>query len=114
MSCFKGTAPAVQALLGAHVTITFTDVLTTLPHIQSGRVRPLGVTSVKPSHFLPSVSMLADQGLSGFDVSMFFGVVAPRGLHADVREKLIVALQAALTHPDTLAQLKAQGLHGFP
>lgn len=107
---FKGTAPAVQALLGGHVTMTFTDVLTALPHIQSGRVRALGVTSLKPSHVLPTVSTLAEQGLTGFDVSVFFGVVAPRGLPAEAREKLGAAFQATLNDPDTHAQLKAQGL----
>lgn len=107
---FKGTAPALQALLGGHVTMTFTDVLTALPHIQSGRVRALGVTSLKPSHVLPSVATLAEQGLAGFDVSVFFGVVAPRGLPAEAREKLASALQATLGDPDTQAQLKAQGL----
>jgi tripartite-type tricarboxylate transporter receptor subunit TctC len=105
----KGTAPAVQALLGGHVTMTFTDVLTALPHIQSGRLRPLGVTSLKASHVLPSVPTLADQGLAGFDVSVFFGVVGPRGIPADVREKLSAALQA-INDPETQAQPKAQGL----
>lgn len=107
---FKGTAPALQALLGGHVTLTFTDVLTALPHIQSGRLRALGVTSAQPSHVLPDVPTLASQGLSGMDVSVFFGVVGPKGLPAPVTQKLSTALQAILADADLQDKLKRQGL----
>ncbi|WP_431273623.1 Bug family tripartite tricarboxylate transporter substrate binding protein [Variovorax ureilyticus] len=107
---FKGTAPAIQALLGGHVTMTFTDVLTALPHIQSGKLRPIGVTSLQPSHVLPGVAPLADQGLAGFDVSVFFGLVAPKGLPPAVRDKLSAALQAVFAEPEVQSQLRSQGL----
>lgn len=107
---YKGTAPALQALLGGHVTMTFTDVLTALPHIQSGKLRPLGITAASPSHVLPGVQTLAEQGLKDFDVSVFFGVVAPKGLPADVRAKLSRNLQAVLAEPEVQQQLRGQGL----
>lgn len=107
---YKGTAPALQALLGGHVTMTFTDVLTALPHIQAGKLRPLGITAAAPSHVLPGVPTLVEQGLKNFDVSVFFGVVAPKGLSSEVRSKLSGALQAVLAEAGFQQQLKSQGL----
>lgn len=107
---FKGTAPALQALLGGHVTITFTDVLTALPHIQSGRLRALGVTALQPSHVLPEVPTLAAQGLGDFDVSVFFGLVGPKGMPDPVKQKLSNALQVVFADAEFQEQLKRQGL----
>lgn len=107
---FKGTAPALQALLGGHVTITFTDVLTALPHIQSGRLKALGVTASQPSHVLPDVPTLASQGLPGMDVSVFFGMVAPKGMPAPIMQKLSAALQSVFADAELQGQLKRQGL----
>lgn len=107
---YRGTAPALQALLGGHVTMTFTDVLTALPHIQSGRLRALGITAATRSGVLPAVPTLAEQGLAGFDVSVFFGLVAPKGLPAEVKRKLSSALQQVFAEPEFQAQLQKQGL----
>ena len=90
--------------------MTFTDVLTALPHIQAGKLRPLGITAATPSHVLPGVPTLVEQGLNNFDVSVFFGVVAPSGLPADVRSTLSGALQAVFAEPEFQQQLKRQGL----
>lgn len=109
-AAFRGTAPAVQALLGGHVTMTFTDVLTALPHIQSGKFRPLGVTASSRSHVLPDVPTLAEQGLTGFDVSVFFALVAPRGLPPEVKRKLGTAMQQIFAEPEFQAELQKKGL----
>ena len=106
----KGTAPALTSLLGGHADMAFTDVLTALPHIQSGKVRVLGVTTAQPSHVLPDAKPLAELGLKDYDVSVFFAVVAPKGLPATVRTKLSTELQAVIADPEVQQQLRSQGL----
>ncbi len=106
----RGTGPALTSLLGGHTHLSFTDVLTALPYIQSGRLNVLGVTSAEPSHVLPDAAPLAKQGLPDFDVSVFFGLVAPRGLPPAVRTRLSTELRAVLGEAEVQHQLKAKGL----
>ncbi|RYE42933.1 MAG: tripartite tricarboxylate transporter substrate binding protein [Hyphomicrobiales bacterium] len=106
----KGTAPALQSLLGGHTDMSFTDVLTALPYIQSGKVRVLGVTSAQPSHVLPASKPLNSLGLRDYDVSVFFALVAPKGLPAAVRSRLSADLQQVLVDPEVQQQLRGQGL----
>src|SRR5206468_3215079 len=82
---YKGTGPALNDLLGGQVSMAFTDVLTAMPFIKSGKVRALGVTTRARSQALPEVPTVAEQGVPGFDVSVFFGVVAPAGALAGIR-----------------------------
>jgi tripartite-type tricarboxylate transporter receptor subunit TctC len=100
-------------LLGGQVSMTFTDVLTALPFIKSGKVRALGVTTKERSQALPDVPTVAEQGVSGFDVSVFFGVVAPAGTPKPVIAKLNAAFADALAQPEVRKTLVAQGLE-FP
>lgn len=107
---YKGTGPALNDLLGGHVQMTFTDVLTALPHIQAGKLRALAVTSAERSNVLPDVPTVAEQGLPGFDVSVFFGVVAPKGTPQPVIGKLNEAFAAALKEPAIRSAFTAQGI----
>ena len=107
---YKGTGPALNDLLGGQVAMSFTDVLTALPHIQAGKLRVLGVTSLKRSRALPNVPTLAEQGLKDFDASVFFGIVAPSGTPQDVVSKLNTAFAQVLQQPDVKQRLAAQGL----
>lgn len=107
---YKGTGPAITDLLAGQVDMTFTDVLTALPHIKSGKLRPLGVTTAKRSNVLPAVPTLAEQGLAGFDVSVFFGVVAPAGTPQETIGRLNAAFAEVLRRPNVRDSLAAQGL----
>lgn len=111
---YKGTGPALNDLLGGQVSMTFTDVLTALPFIRSGKVRALGVTTKGRSQALPEVPTVAEQGVAGFDVSVFFGVVAPAGTPPAVIGKLNRAFADALQQPDVRKTLLAQGLELAP
>ncbi|MBY4896932.1 tripartite tricarboxylate transporter substrate binding protein [Cupriavidus sp. AU9028] len=110
---YKGTGPALNDLLGGQVSMTFTDVLTALPFIKSGKVRALGVTTTERSQALPDVPTVAEQGVPGFDVSVFFGVVAPAGTPREVVAKLNGAFADALKQPEVRKTLQGQGLE-FP
>jgi tripartite-type tricarboxylate transporter receptor subunit TctC len=111
---YKGTAPALTDLLGGQVEMTFTDVLTALPYIKSGKLRALGVTTATRSGSLPDVPTFAEQGLKDFDVSVFFGVVAPAGTPADVVAKLNESFAKVLQEPKIHDTLMAQGLESPP
>jgi tripartite-type tricarboxylate transporter receptor subunit TctC len=107
---YKGTGPALNDLVGGHVSMAFTDVLTALPFIKSGKLRVLGVTTATPSRALPGVPTVAEQGVKGFDVSVFFGIVAPAGTPPEVVTKLNRAFATALQKPELTNTLAGQGL----
>lgn len=107
---YKGTGPALNDLLGGQVAMSFTDVLTALPHIQAGKLRILGVTSANRSRALPEVPTLAQQGMKDFDASVFFGIVVPAATPQDVIAKLNMAFIQVLQQPDVKQRLAQQGL----
>jgi tripartite-type tricarboxylate transporter receptor subunit TctC len=111
---YKGTGPALTDLLGGQVSMTFTDVLTALPYIKSGKLRALGVTTKERSQVLPDVPTIAEQGYRGFDVSVFFGLVVPAGTPKDAIDKLNQAFADALKQPEVRKTLLAQGLEFAP
>lgn len=107
---YKGTGPALNDLLGGQVTMTFTDVLTAQPHVKAGKLRALGVTTLTRSQALPDVPTIAEQGLPGFDVSVFFAIVGPAGMPRDTVAKINAAFVDVLKQPDVRQSLQAQGL----
>ena len=111
---YKGTGPALNDLLGGQVSMSFTDVLTALPHIKAGKLRVLGVTTATRSQVLPDTPTVAEQGLKDFDVSVFFGIVAPAGTPADVVARINSAFATVLQQPEVRKTLAAQGLEPPP
>lgn len=111
---YKGTGPALNDLVGGQVSMSFTDVLTALPFIRTGKLRVLGVTTTKRSRALPDVPTLDEQDLEGFDASVFFGIVAPAGTPKDVIGQLNTAFVKVLEQPDVSERLARQGLEPPP
>jgi len=66
---FRGTGPALQAVIGGHVPMAFNPPSPLLPHIQSGTIRPLAVTTLKRTQVLPEVPTIAESGFPGFEAS---------------------------------------------
>lgn len=97
---YKGTGPALNDLLGGQVTMSFTDVLTALPHIKAGKLRVLGVTSAARSQSLPDVPTLQESGFAGFDIGTWFGVLAPARTPADVVARLNAEMVKVIQSPD--------------
>ena len=107
---YKGTGPALNDLLGNQVSMTFTDILTALPYVKAGKLRALGVATSARSQALPDVPTIAEQGYKGYDVSVFFGIVAPAGTPADRVAKLNHAFAEVLNSPKVKQMFTAQGL----
>ena len=111
---YKGTGPALNDLLGGQVSMSFTDVLTALPYVKAGKLRALGITTTTRSQALPELPTVAEQGVPGYDVSVFFGIVAPAGTPADRVAKLNQAFVEVLATPKVKALFAAQGLEPAP
>jgi tripartite-type tricarboxylate transporter receptor subunit TctC len=106
---YKGEGPALAGLAGGDIAFTVTNVAATLPHIHSGRVRALGVTSKTETPQLPGVPPVA-QTLPGFENTGWFGIVAPTGTPKAIIDKVYRDTKKALEASDLRARLYVQGL----
>jgi len=115
---YKGTGPALNDLLAGQVQMTFTDILTAMPYIQSGRLKALGIATRQRSQAMPDITPIAEQGtalgLGTFDVSVFFGVVAPKNTPPE-RIRILNSAFAKVLQGDKLRNtFAAQGLEPAP
>ena len=107
---FKGGAPARMSAIAGEIPITITSVLETAPQIKAGRLRAIGVTSLKRSVALPDVPTIAESGLPGYEFNAWHVFVAPRGTPAAVVNLLRDRVKSAVSSPDVVRQLEDQGL----
>lgn len=107
---YKGSAPAINDLLGGHITVLLDPVITLLPHARTGKLRPLAVTSSKRSEVAPEIPSYREFGLADMDITSWQGIVAPPGTPASVVEYLNAEFNRAVKAPDVVGKLKAQGV----
>jgi tripartite-type tricarboxylate transporter receptor subunit TctC len=106
---YKGEGPALSGLISGETSFTVTNLAATLPHIQSGRVRALGVTSRNEVPQLPGVAPVG-KTLAGFENTGWFGIVAPTGTPRELIRKVYEDTRKALEASDLRARLYVQGL----
>jgi tripartite-type tricarboxylate transporter receptor subunit TctC len=106
---YKGGAPALNDLLGGHVDVYVSSMPQVQQLAQSGQVNALAVTSVKRSPLLPNVPTLDEAGVSGFDLSSWWGIVGPAGMPPDVVNKLNAAINKTLTAPEMQKFMASEG-----
>lgn len=107
---YKGSVPAVTDLIGGQVDAMFDNVPNVIQHVKAGKLRALAVSSGERSAFLPGVPTVAEAGVPGFDVSVWFGVVAPAGTPASIVAKLNVEFNRMLGLHDVAQLFHAQGV----
>ncbi|MET0279348.1 MAG: tripartite tricarboxylate transporter substrate binding protein [Pseudorhodoplanes sp.] len=107
---YKGSAPAVQDLLGSRVQLMFDNLPSALPQIQSGNLRAIAVTTAERSSLLPDVQTVAEAGYSGFDAPAWFAVLTSKATPPAIRAELEKAIIEALSSPDVQEKLKAAGV----
>ncbi|MGV3634050.1 MAG: Bug family tripartite tricarboxylate transporter substrate binding protein [Pseudorhodoplanes sp.] len=107
---YKGSAPAVQDLLGGRVQIMFDNLPSALPQIQSGNLRALAVTTAERSSLLPDVPTIAEMGYPGFDAPAWFAILSAKTVPAPLRAELEKAIIESLKSPDVREKLKAAGV----
>ncbi len=106
---YKGGGPAIQDLIGGRVQALITTPLAAMPHVQGGRLRALGVTSGKRSPALPDLPTLAESGVTGYDVSTWYMLLAPAGTPKAIIDNVHAATVAALRQPEAAKILASDG-----
>ena len=106
---YKGSGPAVSDLLGGQVNYMFDSITSARPHIESGKLRALGLTTAKRSKSLPNVPTLAEAGLPGYEVSPWFAVFMPAATPKDIVAKVNAALLEAMKDPDVVKRFETIG-----
>ncbi|AXA74239.1 MFS transporter [Achromobacter insolitus] len=111
---YRGSGPAVADLLGGQVDSMFDNLPSSLPHVQAGKLRAIGVTSPQRLPSAPDTPTLAESGLAGFDVESWFGLMAPAGTPKPVIERLNQAMNKALASPALQASYQQSGFYAPP
>ena len=106
---YKGTGPALPDLLAGRVHMVFEPMVTMLPHVRAGRMKTVGVTSLKRSGAAPDIPSLAEQGLEGYDVVLWYGMLAPARTPRPIIEKLHAAFSEFSAMPDIKEKLSPIG-----
>jgi tripartite-type tricarboxylate transporter receptor subunit TctC len=105
---YKGSAPGLTALLGAQVQLMFSTMIAGMPHIQSGKLKAIGVTSLKRAEVLPKVAAIAET-VPGFETIVWYGFLAPAKTPKPILTKLHSEIAAALKLPDVVQRFKLEG-----
>ena len=111
---YKGGAPAMTDLLGGQVALSFSNPTSITPHMASGRIRALAVTTAKRYANLPTLPTMIEEGYPDFDLSAWYGVIAPAGTPTEIIHRLNAEIGKILRMSDVQALLAAQGLEAQP
>ena len=107
---YKGGAPMMTDLIGGQIQMAIETSPSATPHIQSGKVRALGVTSLSRSSVFPDVPTLNESGVKGYEVITWFALMAPKGLPVNVQARLNTELGKVLKNPELLKNFAEQGV----
>jgi tripartite-type tricarboxylate transporter receptor subunit TctC len=111
---YKGTGPALTALLGNQISVFFSTYASALPHVKGARLRAYAVTSTKRTATLPEIPTVAESGFPGYEYSTWYGFLAPAGTPRAIVEKLNKAAVTALRSERTRERYVAQGMDPIP
>jgi tripartite-type tricarboxylate transporter receptor subunit TctC len=106
---YKGASEALPALMGGHVSLYTDTIVSSVALIKSGKIKPIGVTTARRTSILPNVPTIAEQGLPGFDMVPWYGLVAPKGTPKEVVERLRVAMAKVMQTPEFINELAQVG-----
>jgi tripartite-type tricarboxylate transporter receptor subunit TctC len=108
---YKGSSFALPDLIAGNTLMMFDSVTASLPHIQSGKLRPIAIAAAERSPLMPNVPTLGQDGMKQFDVENFYAVYVPKGTSPAIIAKLEREIRKILTNPDFKARMAAQGIH---
>jgi len=111
---YRGVAPAFTDLIGGQTQAMFPGLAAAMPHIRSGRVRPLAVTGNARHALLKDTPTLIESGFKGFDAVQWYGVVGPAGLPGPIVKQLNSTLESVLKAPDLSERLAAEAVEPMP
>ena len=111
---YKGTGSAMPDVISGQVEMSFPNLPSGLPHVKSGSLRALGITTAKRSSAAPNIPTIAESGLPGYDMATWYGLVTPANLPVEIRNRLNKELQSILADPKFKDKLIAQGADPMP
>jgi tripartite-type tricarboxylate transporter receptor subunit TctC len=111
---YKGSGSLMPDLLSGTVSLAFPNLPTAMPLVRRGQLRALGVTTRTRSAAAPDIATIAESGVPAYDMSTWYGLVAPARLPADIRQRLSEALLKTLSDPEVRGKLVAQGMDPRP
>jgi tripartite-type tricarboxylate transporter receptor subunit TctC len=106
---YRGASPALVDVVAGHIEVYFGAMVSTLPHAKSGRVRALGVTTLKRVEAVPDIPTISEQGLKGFETGSWFGVSVPTGTSQEIVNRLHKETVRAIASPDIRDRMSAEG-----
>ena len=106
---YKGSGPAVTALLGREVDLIFDSLSSSLAQIQGGKFRAVAVSTAKRSHVLPQIPTIQESGVPGFDISAWYGIFAPAATPTPIVQKLNAEIIKAMNAPQAKERIEASG-----
>ncbi|HEY0338961.1 MAG TPA: tripartite tricarboxylate transporter substrate binding protein [Burkholderiales bacterium] len=106
---YRGASPALIDVVGGNIEIYFGAMVSTLPHVKSGRVRALGVTTLKRVAAVPDIPTISEQGLKGFETGSWFGVSVPTGTSRDIVTRLHRESVRIIALPEVRDRMAAEG-----
>src|SRR5690606_15172401 len=107
---YKGSAPAVTALLAGDIDVLFDNLPNVYPNISAGKLTALGATGAKRAALLPDVPTVAEAGVPGYEVSVWFGMQAPAGTPAPIIKKVNAGMTDMLKEKDVIERFGKQGV----
>jgi tripartite-type tricarboxylate transporter receptor subunit TctC len=111
---YKGGAPAMQALLAGDTQLMFDNLANAMPQVKAGKLRALAVTTAQRSRLVPELPSMIEAGVPGFDISTWFGLLAPAGTPPDIIAKWNAEVTRILNSQDMRERLAAQGAEAAP
>lgn len=110
---YKGSAPAVTDLVGGRISMMIDNIPSHVQLAKAGKVRPLGVSGLKESPLFPGIPTIAEAGVPGYDVTIWYAILGPAGLPDEVVAKLATLIRKVVDTPDMKASLQAIGSDPF-
>ena len=107
---YKGSGPALLDVLGGHVDMMLDVIMTSIEPVKAGKLRALAVTSLNRSSLLPDVPTVNELGIKNFEAIIWFGILAPANMAADLQNKIATAFDATIHSPEIKAYLSKQGV----
>jgi tripartite-type tricarboxylate transporter receptor subunit TctC len=107
---YKGTAPAVNELVGGHIPLMVSSMISTLPQVRSGKLKIIALTTAKRAKALPDVPTIAESGVPGYDATLWYGILAPARTPEALIKRMNAELGTALRSPDVVEKLSTQAV----
>ena len=107
---YKGSAPATMAMLGGEIDALFDNVPNVLPHIKAGKMKAIAVSGLQRSVLLPAVPTVDESGVTGYEVTVWFGMQLPAGTPKPIVDKINRDIVQLLKEPDVISRFRDQGV----